>query len=73
MKILERLSDGIGTGEIRCIYEAGDGKHFCTRCNKLIRVEQEVICRWQPMAFRRKTQYRYTHINCSNSTNGLKS
>ena len=64
MKILERLNNGIGTGSIRGIYEASDGRHRCTRCNKQIRISQEVIEDWGPDTRYRRTNYWYTHLAC---------
>ena len=61
MKLLEQLSDNIGRGSRRGIYEESDledGKRFCTWCGKLIRVGQEVIKSWGP---KRDT---YKHTGC---------
>ena len=65
MKILERLSNNIGSGKNKGIYEVSDGKHFCLFCGELIRSGQEVIESWMPDVKYRRTIYRYEHVNCS--------
>ena len=64
MKILERLSNGIGTGKIRGIYQEKDGRHFCTQCGKMMRPGQECIESWGPAFRRRATESSYHHGNC---------
>jgi hypothetical protein len=64
MKILERLSDGVGTGKLRGIYEEGDGKHYCVQCGKLMRPGQEAMESWGPDTRYRRTNYRYRHVVC---------
>jgi len=67
MKVLERLSDGIGSGRIRGIYEdadARDGRRFCVWCRKLIRPGQEVIEDWGPDQRYRRTRRSFQHVSC---------
>lgn len=61
MNILERISNGIGSGKVRGIYEESDGRHFCTQCGKLMRPGQECIDSWGPAFRRRETVWHYSH------------
>ncbi len=64
MKMLERIREGIGSGEYRGVYEESDGRHFCVACRKMMRPGQECISRHSPAFRRRATETTYTHTEC---------
>ncbi len=63
MKMLERIREGIGSGEYRGIYEESDGRHFCVACGKMMRPGQEAIHRTMPAFRARGTDSTYAHYS----------
>lgn len=53
-----------GSGEIEGIWEKADGKRYCYRCRKMLRVGQKVRHSWEPVAFLRDTKNYYRHSEC---------
>lgn len=63
MKIEERLSatPSFGTTKIVGLFEEADGRRFCVRCGKMIRIGQRCLKETHPMPFRRAHRTVFTH------------